>query len=139
VTFVDTNIILDIFVRDTRWFSWSSEQLARAVVGREAAINAIVFAELSRGFRTVADLAASLRPLSLVMLPIDDEAAFLAGHRFIEYRRSRPPEGQISVLPDFFIGAHAVTSGMPLLTRDPALFRRYFPDLHLITPETDNG
>jgi predicted nucleic acid-binding protein len=139
VTFVDTNIILDIFLRDIRWFSWSSERLARAAAGREAAINAIVFAELSRGFGSVADLSASLRPLPLVMLPIDDEVAFLAGQRFVEYRRSRPPEGQTSVLPDFFIGAHAVTSGMSLLTRDPTLFRRYFPDLNLITPETDHG
>ena len=38
------------------------------------------------------------------------------------------------MLSDFFIGAHAVIEGWSLLTRDPRLYRTYFPDLALITP-----
>jgi len=37
-------------------------------------------------------------------------------------------------MPDFFIGAHAVVAGLPLLTRDVRRYRNYFPDIKLIAP-----
>ena len=39
-----------------------------------------------------------------------------------------------SVLPDFFIGAHAAVNGMPILTRDVRRYRNYFPTVRLISP-----
>ena len=42
------------------------------------------------------------------------------------------------MLPDFLIGAHAVSLNAAVLTRDPAIYRRYFPELTLITPENDH-
>lgn len=41
------------------------------------------------------------------------------------------------VLPDFFIGAHAAVSRLPLLTRDIRRYRTYFPAINLIAPGTD--
>jgi predicted nucleic acid-binding protein len=39
------------------------------------------------------------------------------------------------MLPDFFIGAHAVVEeGIGLLTRDRRRYRSYFPTVELITP-----
>jgi predicted nucleic acid-binding protein len=38
------------------------------------------------------------------------------------------------VLSDFLIGAHAEELNLPLLTRDPKMYRTYFPTLELITP-----
>jgi predicted nucleic acid-binding protein len=38
------------------------------------------------------------------------------------------------VLPDFFIGAHAQSLGVPILTRDEGRYRTYFPDVRLIVP-----
>jgi hypothetical protein len=38
------------------------------------------------------------------------------------------------VLPDFFIGAHAVVKGISLLTRDARRYRTYFPTIILIAP-----
>ena len=60
------------------------------------------------------------------------EAAFLAGKCFLRYRRSGG--SRRSPLPDFYIGAHAAVRGIPLLTRDAARYRTYFPRLELLLP-----
>jgi predicted nucleic acid-binding protein len=57
----------------------------------------------------------------------------LAGRSFVEYRRRGG--ARTSPLPDFYIGAHALVSGMTLLTRDASRFRTYFPELSLIAPD----
>ena len=62
------------------------------------------------------------------------EAAFLAGKAFVAYRKAGGERS--SPLPDFFIGAHAAIRGYDLLTRDPRGFRKYFPTLRIISPET---
>jgi predicted nucleic acid-binding protein len=41
------------------------------------------------------------------------------------------------VLADFFIGAHAAVSQLPLLTRDTRGYRGYYPTVNLITPENE--
>jgi predicted nucleic acid-binding protein len=49
--------------------------------------------------------------------------------------RARTGGARTGVLPDFFIGAHAAVSGLPLLTRDGGRYRTYFPRMALIAPE----
>jgi predicted nucleic acid-binding protein len=48
--------------------------------------------------------------------------------------KEAPEAWQLTTLPDFFIGAHAVDSQLALLTRDPKRIRTYFPDVVLIAP-----
>lgn len=64
--------------------------------------------------------------------PIPRAALFLAGKAHRRYRQGGGTRR--GVLSDFFIGAHAAVRGVPLLTRDPARFRTYFPDVPLIAP-----
>src|SRR5947199_304979 len=66
--------------------------------------------------------------------PLPWEAAFLAGKCFLAYRRRGG--ARRSPLPDFYIGAHAAVTGLPLLTRDARRYRTYFPHLHLLAPAT---
>ena len=43
------------------------------------------------------------------------------------------------MLPDFFIGAHAQVTGLPILTRDPRPYRTYFPEVEVIAPDAAMG
>lgn len=129
---VDSNVLLDVLEDDQQWYGWSSEQLARCADNSVLVINPIIYSEVSMGFERVEDLEDALPPSEFVRQPLPWEAAFLAGKCYFAYRRS----GGIrrSPLPDFFIGAHALVSGMELLTRDAARYRTYFPRLRLIAP-----
>jgi predicted nucleic acid-binding protein len=57
---------------------------------------------------------------------------FLAGKAFQSHRARGGSKA--GMLPDFFIGAHAVVEGIGLLTRDTRRYRSYFPTVELITP-----
>lgn len=135
---VDSNVIIDVLKRDPIWFDWSSAALAEA--GSDGAqINPIVVAELSRDYVDYAELWADLQNLGIGSIALDEASAFVGGKRYQAFRGSREQGEQARVLPDFLIGAHALTLEMPLLTRDPRLYRHYFPELTLITPEAENG
>jgi predicted nucleic acid-binding protein len=96
-------------------------------------VNQIVFAEVSPGFPTAEECEWSLEVQGIERVPLPWPAAFLAGRAFVAYRRRGGPKR--SPLPDFFIGAHAAVEGLRLLTRDPSLYRTYFPTIELIAPE----
>ncbi len=129
---VDSNVILDVVTEDPQWFEWSAQMLANYANQGTLVINPLIYAEISLGFNQVAELEAALTINFFRRDPLPYEAAFLAGQRFLEYRR-RGGERR-SPLPDFYIGAHAAVTGMPLLTRDVNRYRTYFPAVQLITP-----
>ncbi|MCU6453489.1 type II toxin-antitoxin system VapC family toxin [Sphingomonas sp. A2-49] len=134
--FVDTNVIIDVLQDDPDWRSWSLERLGDARADGELLIDVIVIAELSRDYPTLMALHGAIAPLELTLSPLNAAAAFEAGHRFLTARAERGGGEAKRPLADFFIGAHALTAGASLLTRDTRIYRRYFPDLPLITPET---
>jgi predicted nucleic acid-binding protein len=129
---VDSNIILDLVTDDPNWGDWSEEMLRYYAKTGPLFINDVVYAEISIGFRRIEELDEMLSHGSFAHLPMPREALFLAGKVFLGYRRSGGT--RTSPLPDFFIGAHAAVSGYPLLTRDRARYRTYFPTLTLIAP-----
>lgn len=130
---VDTNVLLDIATRDSTWFEWSAEQLAPLIESREAAINPVIYTELAPLYRDARDLDLNLVPASdFRRLPLPYACAFAAARAFQAYRK----EGgtRTAPLPDFFIGAHAETEGLKLLTRDAKRYQTYFPGVELICP-----
>lgn len=129
---VDSNVILDVFTEDPRWFDRSAAVLARMAGDHELIVNPIVYAEVSVGFERIEELDAALPGESFRREPLPWEAAFLAGKCFVRYRRAGG--SRRAPLPDFYIGAHAAVRGIPLLTRDAARYRAYFPRLELILP-----
>jgi predicted nucleic acid-binding protein len=129
---VDSNVLLDVLTEDPVWFSWSSTALEDCARDHILVIDPIIFAEVSIRFDSIEDLDAALRSSMLQMRPIPLEAAFLAGKCFRHYRRRGGQK--LSLLPDFFIGAHAAVEKMSLVTRDIARYRTYFPTVKLICP-----
>ena len=129
---VDSNVLLDVLTEDPRWFEWSAELITRLADENILAINPIIYAEVSVGFERIEDLEKALPEEAFARLPLPWEAAFAAGKCFLEYRRRRG--SRRSPLPDFYIGAHAAVSSLPLLTRDASRYRTYFPGINLIAP-----
>jgi len=131
-TLVDSNVILDLVTEDPRWFDWSSDALVRAADESTLAINPVIYAEVSIGFRTIEELESLLPIGDFRRLELPYEAAFLAGKAFLSYRRRGGK--RTAPLPDFYIGAHAAIAGMRLLTRDPKRYRTYFPTVSIVAP-----
>lgn len=133
MTFVDTNVILDLVTNDPVWGAWSWEQLRLASRSGRLFINDVVYAELAARYDNIENLDEMVEGTGLEHAPIPRAALFNAGKAFHRYRQSGGT--RTGVLPDFFIGAHAADLRVPLLTRDAARFRTYFPTLELITPQ----
>ncbi len=130
---VDSCVLLDIFTEDPVWYEWSSNALTDMSETGQLIINPAIYAEISARFETIEELEIALPSGLIEYCPIPREAAFLAGKCFLQYRRRGGT--RTSPLPDFFIGAHAAVENIPLITRDTARFRTYFPKVELIHPE----
>lgn len=130
---VDSNVLLDVATNDPTWGDWSATTLARCADEAILVINALVYAEVSIGFRRIEDLEDALPGDLYRREDLPYEAAFLAGKCFLRYRRAGGTRR--SPLPDFYIGAHAAVAGYRLLTRDAGRYRTYFPTLDLIAPQ----
>jgi predicted nucleic acid-binding protein len=136
MTLVDSNVVLDVLTDGQIWADWSQSQLERAALDGPLVINSVIYAEISARYATIDAVDAVLRDLNVEVLTISRPALFLAGKAYLQYRSA----GGIrtGVLADFFIGAHAAVDELPLLTRDTRRYRRYFPTVVLIAPESES-
>lgn len=131
---VDTNVLVDILTNDVQWVDWSISQMRAQSKIHQLAINPIIYAELSLTFSTVEALEQTIGDLELALIEVPRPALFLAGKAFVRYRRLGGPKS--NVLGDFFIGAHASVSRLPVLTRDTRRYTSYFPSVKLIAPQS---
>ena len=131
-TLVDSCVLIDVLANDPVWADWSLDQLDRLGSRAPLIINPLIVAEVSPRFERAADLESALAQLPLQRQALPWDAAFLAGQAFKVYRQAQGLK--TSPMPDFYIGAHALLSGLQLLTRDAARYRSYFPRLALVSP-----
>jgi len=127
---VDTNILVDVTDGTGEWAAWSREMVAEFQGG--VFINPIIYSELCVPLESTEEAEALIAMLGLAYLELPREALFLAARAFRQYRRQGGTK--TSPLPDFFIGAHALVLGIPILTRDVSRYRTYFPEVQLISP-----
>jgi len=132
VTLVDTNVLIDVLTGHSAWRTWSIEALERQSAAGELLITDVVYSELAPLFATCALFDSTINDLDVSLRRIPREALFTAGRTFEQYRRKGGP--RLSVLADFFVGAHAQVEDLPILTRDTRRYRTYFPDVELIAP-----
>ena len=130
---VDTNVLSDVIHADARWEGWAAARLCE-FFGRSF-INPVIYAELGCRAMSVEELEWTLLPFHLEYCEIPKEALFLASQTFLTYRQRGGTK--LAPLPDFFIGAHASVLRVPLLTRDSGRYQTYFPDVKLITTQSD--
>ncbi|KRB01489.1 DNA-binding protein [Devosia sp. Root685] len=132
MTLVDTNVLLDLVTADPQWVDWSIASLEAASLHGPLFINDVVYAELGVRYERIELLDDFVSKAGLEMVGLPRPALFLAGKAFAQYRKAGGARS--GVLPDFFIGAHAAVSRLPLLTRDAGRYRTYFPTVELISP-----
>jgi predicted nucleic acid-binding protein len=130
-TVVDSSVLLDVFTEDPQWVDWSQTQLTEAARRGAIILNAVVLAEIAPRFSRIEALHSALPSMAIVE-EIPAAAAFLAGHAHADYRHTGG--AREAILPDFLIGAHAATTGRPLITRDPRRVAMYLPGAQLIAP-----
>ena len=129
---VDTNVLIDVLNNEPQWADWSIHQLRVQSKIHVLTINPIIYAELSCTFKKVEDLDEVLQVMGLKFTQIPKPALFLAGKAFLRYRQQGGVKN--SILADFFIGAHAAVSRLPVLTRDTQRYQTYFPTVKLVSP-----
>ena len=130
---VDSNVLLDLFTDDPEWSPWSIARIEELSAEAPLIINDIVYAEVSIRFGSIDEVDSAIRQAGLQLNSIPRQALFHAGKVFKRYRAAGG--NRTGVLPDFFIGAHAETESLRLLTRDVRRYRTYFPSVELIAPE----
>jgi predicted nucleic acid-binding protein len=137
VIFVDTSALIDGTQEVGQWTEWSERALAAARATDRLVSNHVVFAELSPIYSSRSEVSVVLSALRIDLLALSEDAAFLSGRAHAAYKAAGG--SRQSILADFLIGGHACALGAKLLTRDKRRMATYFPELELITPETDHG
>lgn len=130
ITFVDTNVLFDVFLPDPEWGEKSKEALEAAYEAGSLIINEIIYAELASQFPDKPLLDRTLDVLGIQILFLDLECAYAAGEKWKSYL---PAGGKRNRVPaDFLIAAHAEMRGDRLLTRDRGFYRKYFENLPVV-------
>ena len=132
ITFVDTNVLLDVFLPDPKRGEASRDKLEQAYNEGSLIINEIVYAELAPQFIQKQRLDATLETLGVRLVPMDFDSAFAAGLSWKQYREAGGKRARI--LSDFLIGSHAINHADRLLTRDRGFYKEYFKDLVIFYP-----
>jgi predicted nucleic acid-binding protein len=132
ITAVDTNVLLDILAGDEPQAELSAQALRAARQDGAVVAADVVWAETAAWFAMTQDMTAAMADLGIDYDAPGQEAATLGGKIWRTYRSEGGSRARL--MPDFLVGAHALTQAERLLTRDRGFFRRYFTELDVIDP-----
>lgn len=129
---VDTNVWIDCMDASSHWHEWSIDQIQRCSEQAPLHINLVIYTELLIPGPDVTALDAMLDVYDTQRSALPWESAGLAAKAYLSYRRSGGT--RLVPLPDFYIGAHAASANLSILSRDVRPYRRHFPRLRCIAP-----
>ncbi len=132
---IDTNILVDLREQDPVWENWSYRAIADARLVGEVVASVLTIGELASRRGTLPELQELSAGYGVRILPLSVAAAHRAGEAQRAYRAAGGRREKLPV--DFLIGGEACMVGAAMLTRDPRHYRNYFPELTLITPESN--
>lgn len=136
---IDSNVLIDLFGVDQTWYDWSADATEQAGDIDDLAVTAVAVAEVAPRLGSLEKFLENVEIIGARLVGLTPEAAYAAGRAFNVHRARRRLGNaeSSSVLADFFIGGHAQSIGVTILTRDPRFYRAYFPSVPLITPVKD--
>jgi len=132
-TFIDTNVLVDLFSNDPDRSIPCADKLTEAKARGRVLISDLVFSEFSVAMNSLEEAEQVVKSLDLTRVRCSAAGLFRAGKAFKVYKETNSGP-KLNVLPDFVIGAHAVTEAAPLITSDTNRMQTYFPDLEIIKP-----
>jgi len=130
-TAVESSVLLDVLAGTAEASQLAADTLALCAAQGRLIVCETVLAEVTPeiGAELVDDF---LSDWQIEFAPSSAASAVLAGRMHSDYLRRGGRRGR--VVPDFLIGAHALTHANRLLTRDAGFSRDYFKGLTIIPP-----
>lgn len=130
VTAVDANVLIDVLVRDEKFWEESYEALELASARGRVIVAPIVLAEVAGAVSRSRDPDDRLKDVSEMLVEMSAAQLVHAGRAWRDRRVSR----QRRSLPDYLIGVHASRNADRLLTRDKDFARLEIAGLDVVTP-----
>lgn len=140
MTIIDSCILIDIANNDSYTEASQKAFLQRAKIGKIFAPD-VVFAEVCLAYKSKKSAETLFSELDIeIIYPTLDELWNIAqAYQRFKSRNKNTKRMQIRsqkrILPDFYIGAIALSQGVPLLTRDVSRkWQHDFPGLVIVNP-----
>jgi predicted nucleic acid-binding protein len=132
ITAVDSSVLIDVLIDDPRFSDASTAAVGHALNDGAVIACDVVWAEIAGWGRADQMITEAIAGLGIDYSPVWKAAAERAGWVWARYRAAGGPRERM--VPDFLIGAHALTQADRLLTRDRGFYRRYFETLTIVDP-----
>ena len=128
-TALDTSVLIAIAKEEHDAQEWV-KALTDAREGGDLVINEVVAAEYYSLLMNDQKFRHTLAELGIVYEASTVASAVLAGRMFRQYRDEGGPRTHL--VPDFLIGAYALTQADQIAAKDRGFLRRYFPKLTVV-------